>query len=95
MTEPITYEIELNGNVGSRSLRPLIDNFSVDQSENGVTRLVGSITDASQLHGVIVHLASMSVEIISIAPSRNCDSRRCQARIEDTRTGSECHRHCG
>ena len=64
MTEPITYEIELKGKVGSRSLRPLIDNFSVDRTEAGVTRLVGDITDASQLHGIVVHLASMSLEII-------------------------------
>ncbi len=71
MTEPITYEIELKGNVGSRALRPLIDDFSVDQSEDGVTRLVGNITDASQLHGVVVHLASMSIEIISIAPAES------------------------
>ena len=70
MTEPITYEIELKGNVGSRSLRPLIDDFCVDQSVDGVTRLVGNITDPSQLHGVVVHLASMNVEIISIVPSR-------------------------
>jgi len=70
MPEPITYEIELKGNVGVRCLRPLIDDFSVDRSENGVTRLVGDITDASQMHGVVVHLASMSIEIISIVPSR-------------------------
>ena len=74
MTEPITYEIELKGNVGSRSLRPLIDGFSVDRSEHGVTRLVGSITDSCQLHGVVVHLASMRVEIISIVRSGNRDA---------------------
>ena len=69
MTEPITYEIKLKGNVGARSLRPLTDSFSVDRSEDCVTRLVGNIIDASQLHGVVVHLASMSIEIISIAPA--------------------------
>lgn len=68
MAEPITYEIELKGNVGCRLLRPLIDNFGIDRSEIGVTRLIGDITDASQLHGVVVHLASMSIEIISIVP---------------------------
>lgn len=68
MTEPINYEIELKGNVGSRSLRPLIDNFTVDHTDNGVTRLVGNISDAAHLHGVLVHLASTNVEIISINP---------------------------
>lgn len=71
MTEPTTYEIELKGNVGSRALRPLIDDFDLDQSENGVTRLVGCIRDPSHLHGVVTHLASMHVEIISIAPVRD------------------------
>jgi hypothetical protein len=70
MTEPINYAIELKGHVGSRSLRPLIDDFSVDQSKSGVTHLVGSIKDPSHLHGVVAYLASMNVEIISIAPIR-------------------------
>lgn len=75
MIEPTTYEIELKGNVGSRSLRPLIDDFSVDDSEPGVTRLVGIITDAAHLHGLVAYLASMNVEIMSIAPARVRDSR--------------------
>ncbi len=70
MHEPITYEIELRGNVGARSLRPLVDDFSVDRAVNGVTRLVGTIKDPSQLHGVIMHIASMNLEIISIGPPR-------------------------
>lgn len=31
-----------------------------------MTGVVGTVRDASQLHGVIAHLASMHVEIISI-----------------------------
>jgi len=72
MTESTIYEIELKGNVGSRVLRPLIDDFTVDQSGDGVTRLLGSIRDPSHLHGVVTHLASMNVEIISIAQARRC-----------------------
>lgn len=69
MTEAITYEIALRGNVGSRSLRPLVDDFIVDRSHSGVTRLVGDIRDAAQLNGIVVHLASMNVSIVSIVPS--------------------------
>ena len=75
MTEPIAYDIELKGNVGSRSLRPLIDDFSIDRSEDGVTRLAGKIQDPSHLHGVVLHLASMNIEIISIVPAHSQDVR--------------------
>ena len=75
MTEPTTYEITLKGNLGSRSLRPLVDDFRLADSEIGVTRLVGVIRDASHMHGLVVHLASMNVEIISIAPARERGTR--------------------
>ena len=75
MTEPTTYEIELRGNVGARSLWPLIDDFRVDRSERGVTLLVGIIRDSPHLHGVVTHLASRNVEIIAIAPARHRPSR--------------------
>lgn len=70
MTEPTIYEIKLRGNVGDRSLRPLIDDFSVDRSDIGVTLLLGVIRDSSQLHGIVTHLAAMHVEIIAVAPAR-------------------------
>ena len=66
MTEPTTYEISLRGNVGSRTLRLLADDFSMAESEPGVTRLVGVVRDSSQMHGLVAHLASAGVEIISI-----------------------------
>lgn len=68
MTEPTTYEIALRGNVGVRSLRPLIDDFEITESEPGTTRLVGIIRDSSQMHGVVAYLASMGVELLSIVP---------------------------
>jgi len=63
------YTIELRGTVGSRSLRPLIDDFDVDRTSSGITRLVGAISDSAHLHGVVLHLAAMNIEIISINPS--------------------------
>jgi len=69
MTEPTTYDIKLRGHVGARSLRPLIDDFYLDRSENGATHLVGVIRDSSHLHGIVTHLAAMHVEIIAVAPA--------------------------
>jgi len=69
MAEPTTYEIALRGNVGARALRPLIDDFRATESEPGITRLVGVIRDPSHMHGLVAHLASMAVDIVSIVPT--------------------------
>ena len=59
----------MRGNVGTRLLRPLIDDFRLIDSEPGVTRLVGAIQDSSQMHGLVAHLASMGVELLAIVPT--------------------------
>lgn len=69
MTEPTTYEIALRGKVGARSLRPLIDDFTIIESEPGITRLVGVIRDSSQMHGLVAHLSSVGVELVAIVPT--------------------------
>jgi hypothetical protein len=68
MSEPTTYEIVLRGRASARLLRPLLDDFTVDHAQEGVTRLVGDIGDAAHLHGVLAHLTSVATEVISIAP---------------------------
>lgn len=67
MHQPTTYEIVLRGRVSDRLLWPLLDDFTVDHACDGVTRLVGAIGDASHLHGVVVHLTSVNLEVISIS----------------------------
>ena len=37
-------------------------------SKSGVTRLVGEVVDSSQLHGLLAHLTSVNVEVISVGP---------------------------
>jgi hypothetical protein len=68
MSQPTTYEIVIRGRVSARLLRPLLDDFTIDHARNGVTRLVGTIGDASHLHGVLAHLTSVNIEVISLAP---------------------------
>ena len=70
MPEPTTYEIVLRGRPSRRLLRPLLDDFTIDTaSECGMTRLVGDIGDPAHLHGIVAHLTSVNLEIISIAPA--------------------------
>jgi len=71
MSELATYEIALRGRPSARLLRPLLDDFTIDTSIDGVTRLVGDMCDPAHLHGVVTHLTSVNVEIISISP---CDT---------------------
>ena len=68
MTSAITYELVLRGRASARLLRPLLDDFVIDQSVPGCTRLVGRVLDASHLHGVLAHLTSVGVELVSVGP---------------------------
>ena len=68
MNGPTTYEILVSGRASARFLRPLLGDFAVDHPSEGVTRLVGEIRDAAHLHGVVAHLTSVNVELISIGP---------------------------
>lgn len=68
MPTPTTYEIVLRGRPSARLLRPLLDDFTFDHGD-GVTRLVGEVGDRAHLHGLLAHLTSVDVDVISIAPS--------------------------
>jgi hypothetical protein len=68
MPTPTPYEIVLRGRASARLLRPLVDDFVLEHSDDGATHLIGDIRDASHLHGVLAHLTAVNVEVISIAP---------------------------
>ncbi len=80
MSEPTTYEIVLRGRPSTRLLRPLLDEFIVeapiDNATGAATRLVGDICDPAHLNGVVAHLTSVNVEIISIAAHRCSNENR-------------------
>ena len=73
MSEPTAYEIVLRGRPSARLLSPLVDDFTIDTSpDRGAscfTRLVGDIGDPAHLHGIVAHLSSFNIQIISIAPA--------------------------
>lgn len=68
MNEPTTYEIVLKGRAGARLLRPLLDDFVRNHTDDGFTRLIGEARDTAHLHGVVAYLTSMNLELISISP---------------------------
>ena len=68
MPHTTRYEIVIRGRAGRRALRPLIDDFEIDHSTAGETRLVGEIRDPSHLHGVLAHLTSVGAEVVRVGP---------------------------
>ena len=68
MADRTSYEIVIRGRASARLLRPLLDDFTVDHTSDGTTRLIGQVIDAAQLHGIHAHLASVNAEVISINP---------------------------
>jgi len=66
MNTPATYEIVIAGHATERILGVLRDDFAIDTTTAGITRL--TVRDPSHLHGVINHLTSLAIEIISVGP---------------------------
>ena len=46
-----SYEIVIKGRATAGLLRPLLDDFSFDRTQLGVTRLTAEIRDAAHRHG--------------------------------------------
>jgi hypothetical protein len=69
MSEPTTFEIVIRGRASARLLRPLLDDFTFDHAADGNTHLVGEVRDAAHLHGVVAHMTSVNVELVSIIPT--------------------------
>jgi hypothetical protein len=50
-------------------LQPLADDFDVVAAgDDELTHLVGDVADPAHLHGLVAHLTSVNLEIVSIAP---------------------------
>jgi hypothetical protein len=65
-TGPTRYEIELGGHASERVLRPVIDEFTVEMTEQGTTRLVGEVRDSSHLNGILAHFTSLNIEVVAL-----------------------------
>ena len=60
------YEIELGGHAADRVLRPVIDEFTIELTAEGTTRLVGEVRDSSHLNGLLAHFTSLNVEVLAL-----------------------------
>ena len=60
------YQIEIRGRATERILRPVTDDFAIENTPAGNTRLTGEIRDPSHLHGLLAHFTSMNAEVVSL-----------------------------
>jgi hypothetical protein len=60
------YQIEIRGRATTRILRPVTDEFAIDTTPAGNTRLTGEIRDPSHLHGLLAHFTYMNAEVVSL-----------------------------
>lgn len=66
MPRPTRYEIEVRGRATERILRPVVDDFQIEVTEHGTTRLTGEIRDSSHLNGLLAHFTSMNVDVVEL-----------------------------
>ncbi len=69
MNELVIYEIVIRGSAGEHILARIADDFEIGATDDGNTRLLGTIRDAAHLHGVITYLTSLAIDLISITPA--------------------------
>ncbi|MGI9614877.1 MAG: rhodanese-like domain-containing protein, partial [Acidimicrobiales bacterium] len=66
MTIVNSYRVELRGRLSDAVLGPYVDDFVVSRTQNH-TVLTGAVRDAAHLHGIVTHLTSMGLELVSVA----------------------------
>lgn len=67
VTGSTPYRIVLRGRLSDELLRPYLHEFTVVRSSE-CTTLAGVVRDAAHLHGIVSHLTSVGVELVSIGP---------------------------
>ena len=68
MNEPTAYEIVIRGHASERMLGAFRDDFAIEVTDAGTTRMTGTIRDAAHLHGVVTHFTSLAIDIVSLTP---------------------------
>jgi len=66
MNEPVNYEIVIRGHASKRVLGAFRDDFAIEATDAGTTHMTGAIRDAAHLHGVVTHLTSLAIDIVSL-----------------------------
>jgi hypothetical protein len=66
VTTATPYRVELRGRLSDQILGPYVHEFVVSRTQDR-TVLTGVVRDAAHLHGIVTHLTSLGLELISVA----------------------------
>lgn len=66
MTTSTAYRIELRGRLSDHILGPYAYDFVVSRTADS-TVLTGPVREASHLHGIVTHLTSIGLDLVSVA----------------------------
>ena len=66
MTASTGYRIELRGRISDHILGPYADEFVISRTAAS-TVLTGPIRDSAHLHGIVTHLTSLGLDLVSVA----------------------------
>ena len=75
MTTATTYELVLRGRPAPASCALCSTTSPSTTAPPAFTRLVGPVLDACHLHGVLAHLSSVGVELVSLGPVASPDTQ--------------------
>jgi len=65
--EPTIYQIVVRGEL-SRRYRPAFDGMTLAAGD-GQTAITGPVVDQAQLHGLLVRVGDLGLELISVNPT--------------------------
>ena len=73
-TDSSLYEIRVQGHLAPRRLG-YFDDLTITHHPNGETRLVGTFRDQSALYGLLNHICSLGVTLLSVNRVTSLDSK--------------------
>lgn len=65
--QPQVMEIVVRGRIGP-DLITALDGFSVEQTDEGLSHIVGRIPDQSMLFGLLEIFEGLNIEVVSVNP---------------------------
>lgn len=65
MTVGAAYRVEVRGRVSDAMLGPYADEFVVARTP-ATTALTGAVRDAAHLNGIVTHLTSLGLDLVSV-----------------------------
>jgi hypothetical protein len=66
MTIASAYRVELRGRLSEQVLGPYACEFVISRTHDR-TVLSGTVRDAAHLHGIVTHLTSLGLDLVSVA----------------------------